>query len=123
MPSTVASRNLSILLVEDDEDDWRSLQLLLQWNGFQVRAHALAASALALETFDEFDLLVADYFLSDSDGVALLAGLREAGWKGRAVMITAEPNTWLVDRAQSAGYHAVLGKPLARHDLMRALLD
>jgi CheY-like chemotaxis protein len=123
MPSQSAPRGLSILLVEDDEGVRRSLQLLLQWHGFEVRAHALAASALALERFDDIDLLVSDYFLSDGDGVALLTALRDAGWAGRAVMITAEPNAWLIERAKDAGFHAVLGKPLARHDLMSALLD
>ena len=60
MSSRIAPRGLTVLLVEDDEGVRRSLQLLLEWNGFDVRAHALAASAMGLETLDRIDLLVAD---------------------------------------------------------------
>lgn len=121
MPSKVAPRGLRVLLVEDDEGVRRSLQLLLEWNGFEVRAHGLAASVLNLETLAQFHLLVTDYFLEDGDGIALLQGLRQAGWQGRAILVTAEPAQALVERALAAGFHAVLRKPLARHELIAAL--
>ena len=121
MSSRIAPRGLTVLLVEDDEGVRRSLQLLLEWNGFDVRAHALAASAMGLETLDRIDLLVADHALQDGDGIALLDRLRQAGWQGRAVLITAQPSDELAERAREAGFHSVLAKPLARHELIRAL--
>ena len=122
MPSKVAPRGLRVLLVEDDEGVRRSLQLLLEWNGFEVRAHARMGSAIALETLGDMHLLVSDYFLEDGDGIALLQSLRGAGWRGRAVLITGEPTPQLIDRALAAGFHAVLRKPLARHELVDALV-
>ena len=121
MPFKIASRGLRVLLVEDDEGVRRSLQLLLEWNGFEVRAHARAGSVLGLETLADIDLLVSDYFLEDGDGIELLHDLRDSGWRGRAVLITAEPTAPLVERALNAGFHVVLGKPLARHELIDAL--
>ncbi|MEZ0244081.1 MAG: response regulator [Sphingomonas sp.] len=123
MPSRIAPRGLRILLVEDDEAVRRSLQLLLEWNGFEVRSHARMMSATGLETLADIDLLVTDYCLPDGDGVALLMALREAGWRGRAVLTTAGPGPALIQRARAAGFHAVLEKPLARHELLNALLD
>ena len=121
MPPRIPPRGLRILLVEDDEGVRRSLQLLLEWNGFDVRAHALMGSAIGLATLDEIDLLVTDHFLMDGDGVSLLVRLRQAGWQGRAVLISAQLSDELAERARDAGFHAVLDKPLARHELIRAL--
>ena len=121
MPSRVAPRGLCVLLVEDDEGVRRSLQLLLEWNGFDVRAHALAASAMGLEVLGGIDLLVTDYGLQDGDGITLLTELRQAGWQGRAVLITAALSNEMAERAREAGFHAVLEKPLARHELIGAL--
>lgn len=120
MPSRIAPRGLCVLLVEDDEAVRRSLQLLLEWNGYDVRAHALATSA-AQASLDGIDLLVADYELQDGDGIALLNRLRELGWRGRAVLITGALSEALAERARDAGFHATLEKPLARHALIGAL--
>lgn len=122
MPSRTVRRGLRVLLVEDDEGVRRSLQLFLEWNGFEVRAHALAASAMGLESLADLHLLVTDYFLEDGDGIALLRRLRERGWQGRAVLITTAPEAPLIARATAAGFHAVLGKPLGRNELITALL-
>ncbi|MCX8477652.1 MAG: response regulator [Sphingomonas sp.] len=125
MPPEIAPLGLRVLLVEDDEGVRRSLQLLLEWNGFEVRAHALGASVMALkgEMLASIHLLVSDYFLEDGDGIVLLQSLRAAGWQGRAVLITAEPGPMLIDRARAAGFHAVLEKPLAKHALIKALTE
>ena len=123
MPSRIAPRGLRVLLVEDDDGVRRSLQLLLEWNGFEVRAYALAASVMALGAWNDSHLLVSDYFLADGDGISLLQNLREAGWQGRAVLITAAPGPTLIERARAAGFHAVLTKPLARHELIEALTE
>ncbi|MCW3848584.1 response regulator [Sphingomonas sp. LB-2] len=122
MASRIAPRGLTVLLVEDDEGVRRSLQLLLEWNGFDVRAHALAGSAMKLAPAD-YDLLVADYYLQDGDGIELLAVLRRAGWPGRAVLITARVSDAVAELARETGYHAVLEKPLARHELIAALTE
>jgi DNA-binding NtrC family response regulator len=121
MPTRIAPRGLCVLLVEDDEGVRRSLQLLLEWNGFDVRAHALASSAMGLATLDGIDLLVTDYALQDGNGIALLGRLRQAGWRGRAVLITATLSDDLAARAREAGFHGALEKPLARHELIGAL--
>lgn len=123
MSSKITPRGLRVLLVEDDEGVRRSLQLLLEWNGFEVRAHALAASVLRLETLDEFQLLVSDHLLEDGNGIALLGGIREAGWQGRAVLITGDATPHLARSAEAAGFHAVLRKPLARNELISALTE
>lgn len=123
MPSRPLRRGLRVLLVEDDEQARRSLQLFLRWNGFEVRAHALAASAIGLETLSDIHLLITAYALEDGDGIGLLGRLRQRGWHGRAVMIVTAPEPSLIARATAAGFHAVLSKPIVRRELIAALVN
>lgn len=111
-----------VLLVEDEDSVRRSLQLFLTGRGYRVRAFSAVASAVADPTCNEATLLIADYRLPDGDGIALLAGLRGRGWTGRAVLVTAFPSEQLARNAQSAGYAAVIEKPLRHQDLLSSLV-
>ena len=111
-----------LILVEDDDSVRRSLQLLLSGSGYRVRAFASAASALADPVVLGADFLVADYLLSESDGVELLGGLRARGWAGRAILVTAYPSNELRRAAEEVGYMAVMEKPVRHQELLLALL-
>jgi FixJ family two-component response regulator len=111
----------TLLLVEDDDSVRRALQLLLAGRGYQVRSYASATSALADPVAVDAGYLVADFMLSDSDGVALLASLRASGWSGHAILVTAFPSKELREAANRVGYAAVMEKPLRQHTLLAAL--
>lgn len=107
-----------ILLVEDDPGVRRSLQLLLQANGFDVRAYATGATLLADETTLDAACLVADFRMADHDGIDTLTRLRAKGWARPAILITAFPSSDMKDNARAAGFEAVLEKPLRNHVLL-----
>jgi FixJ family two-component response regulator len=107
-----------ILLLEDDPGVRRSLQLLLQGQGYDVRSHAAGGSLLADANSKDAVCLVADFFLDDIDGVAVLSRLREDNWLGPAILITGFPSADLRERAAEAGYAAVLEKPLRQNALV-----
>lgn len=111
-----------VLLVEDEDGVRRSLQLFLTGRGYRVRAFSAAAPAIADPGSDEATLLVADYRLPDGDGVTLLAGLRQRGWQGRAVLVTAYPSEQLARTAVSAGFVTVIEKPLRHEELLASLV-
>ncbi|ARR53410.1 response regulator [Rhizorhabdus wittichii DC-6] len=117
----LANDKTRILLVEDDPGVRRSLQLLLQANGFDVRAYASGTTLLADPAALEATCLVADYRMGDCDGVETLQQLRAKGWAGPALLITAFPSGDLTSRAREAGFGAILEKPLRRHVLVRAV--
>jgi len=122
-PYGVTPQVPKILLVEDDEAVRRSLQLMLQASGFQVRAFAGSDSLLHDSTNDDAACLVVDYRLSQTDGLALLDALRNRFWRGPAVLITAYPSARLAADAQQHGFAAVLEKPFHERQLVTTVRD
>ncbi|CAN5444169.1 hypothetical protein BH10PSE3_BH10PSE3_20050 [soil metagenome] len=110
-----------LLLVEDDPGVRRSLQLLLHGRGFEVRAYASGLALLADPTALGAACLVADYRMPEIDGLSILRRLRELGWQGQALLISAFPSARLVDQALAAGYSRVIEKPLVEAALVDAV--
>ncbi|HEX7751692.1 MAG TPA: response regulator [Novosphingobium sp.] len=110
-----------ILLIEDDNAVRRSLQLLLQGRGFDVKAYADAAALLADPDAGRAGCLLADYRLSISDGISVLETLRARGHETPAILMTAFGSDEVAGRARSAGFVEVLEKPFRDHVLMAAL--
>ncbi len=113
----------TILLVEDEPAVRRSLQLVLQGNGFVVRSYGSAAALLADPGARDARGVVADYRLPDRDGVTMLRDLLATGFSGRAILVTAFGSPELTARARAAGYTRVLEKPLADRVLREAIAD
>jgi len=112
-----------VLLLEDDAGVRRSLHLMLHGAGYDVRSYSAAAALLADPGVGDAGVLIADYRLSDGDGVDVLRTLREQSWNGRAVLITAFPSPALRATAKEAGYDLVLDKPVLQHNLLGALRE
>jgi len=106
-----------LVLVEDDDGVRRSLQLLFRARGFDVRAYATGTALLADPLSRDASCFVADYRLEAIDGIEVLSRLRESGWSGPAVLITAFPSADLSDRALSRGFSQVLEKPFREQAL------
>lgn len=109
------------VVVEDDEAVRRSLQLLLHWRGYEVRAFGTAQAKVDDDDLSSVKLLVADYLLPDGDGIGVLRALQRRGWTGRAVLVTGHPSAGLKDAALASGFDAVLEKPIRQYELLGAL--
>lgn len=110
-----------LLLVEDDAGVRRSLQLLFRARGFDVRAYANGNALLADPLARDACCFVADYQLEETDGIEVLSRLRDSGWEGPAVLITAFPSTDLNARAAAQGFSQILEKPFREHALADAV--
>lgn len=117
---TVNDRAL-LVLVEDDVGVRRALQLLLQGQGYVVHSFASAQPALADPETMNARYLVVDYVLPDDNGINLVQALRDRGWQGVAVMITAFASEAVLAAARKAGLSAVLDKPFRDSQLLAAL--
>jgi len=110
-----------ILLVEDDAGVRRSLQLLLEGEGYGVRAFGTSSALLADFRAADADCLVTDYRLDDRDGISLLHALRAAGWSGPAMLMTAFGSPAMAERARREGFAQLFDKPFKPHLLVEAI--
>lgn len=107
-----------VLLVEDDPSMRRSMQLLLQGRGFDIRAYASPDAMLRQDRIHDAALLLIDYRLGARDGIEVLEALRATGWTGSAILVTAFPTAELRRAAVAAGFVSVLEKPFPEQALV-----
>lgn len=107
--------------MEDDDAVRRSLQLLLAGHGFDAKAYRTSRALLSDPEISDAVCLVADFRLAEHDGIAVLEELRARGWNAPAILVTAYNSEELKHRATSAGFGAILEKPLREHSLVNTL--
>jgi CheY-like chemotaxis protein len=118
MDTTIITQGKRILLVDDDAPSRTSIKLLLSIDRHTVTEAANASEALVLFTGAQYDLVIVDYFMPDTLGEELIKSIRQLVPQQPVLMVTAYLEK-LVDGGQSADI--VLGKPLNRDDLRRAI--
>jgi CheY-like chemotaxis protein len=110
------------LVVEDDFRSAELIRVLLEEEGFRVLHAATAQSALLLAAQHPLSLITLDIQLADVDGWEFLAQLKQLPDLRRVpvviVSIVADPT-----RGMALGAAAVLTKPIARQELLQALVD
>ncbi len=114
-----------VLLVEDETDIVAPLVRTLEREGYAVDQATTGKDAIAAATGDDHDIVILDLGLPDMDGIDVCRGLREAGYQGAVLMLTAR--TRELDRVAGldAGADDYLAKPFGLAELLarlRALL-
>lgn len=118
MDTTVITQGKRILLVDDDASVRASLKLLLNIDRHLVTEAANADEAMLLFSGTQYDLVIVDYFMPDKLGKELIASIRQIAPAQPILMVTAYMEK-LVAADQTADI--LLGKPLNRDDLRRAI--
>ena len=95
--------------------------MLLEGEGYGVRAFSSAAAVQADRDVMRAACLVTDYRLGDEDGLSLLRDLRRIGWCGPAILITAFTSSALAEQASSLGFVQMFAKPFRPHLLIEAV--
>lgn len=80
-----------ITVVDDDENIRKTFSLVLG-RRYKVTVLKDPAEALARLRTLPADLIIADYRLPSFDGLELIKRLRESGYEGRAILISAHPD-------------------------------
>jgi CheY-like chemotaxis protein len=105
-----------VLLVEDAADTLEMLRLFLAGCGYEVAACRSAADALAVAAGREFDIIVSDIGLPNTDGYELLRRLRQEMphlAAAPAVALTGYAAPRDIELAREAGFAAHVAKPFA----------
>jgi two-component system, NtrC family, response regulator HydG len=105
-------KNLKILLVDDDPALVKTLTMFLEYEGHSVRATTNPAEACGLADTDCYDLIIADYFMNQMDGVELVSQCRRGKDKPEAILITGHWDKVLELKDICCKFKAVLPKPL-----------
>jgi DNA-binding NtrC family response regulator len=116
------SEHLRVLLVEDNQLLRWWMAMCLSREGFLVVAPPTVEEALCLGAAYPFDVLVSDWRLSDDhDGLEILAAVKQASPRIASILISAEADHDLTERALHAGFDRVMQKPLDSSDIVSAI--
>ena len=109
-----AFKHPKVLLVEDDPLIAESLVLALQISaGLDVHVAPTGVAALAACREMTFDTIIVDLRLPDTDGIALVAALRERGLDQPVMVLSAQTGATDRHRARGLDVAAWLNKPVS----------
>jgi two-component system copper resistance phosphate regulon response regulator CusR len=110
------------LLVVEDEIDIRSfLKRSMEEAGFEVEAAADGRTAQRLAGAAEFDVLIVDLGLPDTDGIELIHRLRQSGVRAPVLILSARRSVDDRVRGLEQGGDDYLTKPFALAELLARL--
>jgi len=110
------------ILVVDDEANIRALiDEILSEEGYEVTAAADAKEARAARKDQEFDLILLDIWMPDTDGISLLREWSENGAPGTVVMMSGHGTVDTAVEATRFGALEFLEKPIAMARLLTAV--
>lgn len=112
-PAAVPRKPLTLLMVEDSEDDALLLQRTLRREGYDLdvtRVETRAAFAQAMEDVERWDLVVSDYHLPTFDGLEALRLLRERDQDVPFLLVSGTIGEDVAVEAMRAGAHDYLIK-------------
>ena len=108
---------ITVLVVEDEPQILRALQITLHAHGYQVAAAPNGATALAAAQTQAIDVVVLDLGLPDMDGLEVISGLR--GWSEVPIIVlSARHGSDDVVDALDAGADDYVTKPFGLDELL-----
>ncbi|HYN24848.1 MAG TPA: response regulator, partial [Pyrinomonadaceae bacterium] len=121
-PEPPSLENLRILVVDDERDTLDLVTMDLTQHGASVTGVTSAAEALNALDHSQFDLLISDIAMPETDGYALIRQVRrrESGQEKKlpAVALTAYARVQDRMRAIMAGYNTHVAKPVEADELV-----
>lgn len=104
-------QSLRILVVDDETDLDRMLQLHLEAEGYQVVTATSGSEALTALSEDHFDLLIVDIKIPDVSGLDLVRAARQIDRNTAIIIMTAYASVETVVEALRLGADDFLIKP------------
>jgi two-component system response regulator FixJ len=115
------TKNITVLVVDDDVDVLTSLKFLLETEGFDVLTFRSGAELLYSTVSAQADCFVIDYRMSQMNGIDLARHLRDRRRSAPIILITGDPDKTIALRAANAGIRHVLHKPLVEGSLVELI--
>lgn len=116
-------RRSRILLVEDEVNVAKGLQLVLTEAGFEVDWAATGQEALSLCRRQAYQLLVADLYLPDLDGLEVIRLVRSQQPQIKVIIITGYASVASAIAALRLGVADYLEKPFTEDEIKLAVTE
>lgn len=118
--------DVRLLVVEDSSTLRRLVTHLLRECGYEVESACDGNAAIertlhAMAEQSSFDVILMDVVMPELNGCEAAYRLRQQGYPGKIVMLTAADEDYDLPRAFSAGADDYLAKPFTPGDLRRAV--
>src|SRR5712671_7461994 len=83
------TKRAKILIVDDERSIRELLEIFLKKEGFSVASAANARDGLAQVKATDFDVIISDIKMGEMSGIDLLRELRDTGFNGQFILLTA----------------------------------
>jgi signal transduction histidine kinase/CheY-like chemotaxis protein/ligand-binding sensor domain-containing protein len=112
-----------LLVVDDDNANRKFLKELLENVDFSVKEAPSGKAALELVHQEDFDALISDIRMADTDGISMCRQIRSEPKLGNLIVIASSASVYEDDRhnAISSGFDDFVPKPVREADLFRVL--
>ncbi|MBO0596866.1 response regulator [Nesterenkonia sp. E16_7] len=110
------------LIIEDDDDIRRLLEMVLTQAGFTVDAVPNGEEGVARAEAETYALLSVDVGLPDIDGLEVVRRVRP-NFEGRIVMVSARSGVADQSSGEAAGADLYITKPFRPRELKQKFLD
>jgi two-component system NtrC family sensor kinase len=115
------ARHARILAVDDDPDVVCIIQAYLEPLGYELSTATTAAQAIAAATSQPFDLVLCDVGLPKQSGLDVCRQLRDAGYRGKLVLMTGWDSHALDAERRAGVCDTLLKKPFDGTDLIHEI--
>lgn len=112
---------MKILIVEDGIEMANGAQMVLKFHGYDADIALLPSEAKAAMKNCNYDAIFMDFGLPEMNGLALTRLLRDEGYTGLIIGLTANAEKYSIEKMTAAGLNGCIAKPLRPEKLV--LLD
>ena len=110
-----------ILAVDDEPDVIELIHAILDPLAFEVHTATESAQAMEAAASQVFDLVLCDIGLRHQSGLDVCVALREAGYRGKLVLMTGWDGQALNNDPRAAGRDGMLEKPFGAAELLQVI--
>src|SRR5262249_18034261 len=115
-------RHARILAIDDDPDVVYIIRAYLDPHGHAVATATTSEQALEIAAAQPFDLVLCDIGMPKQNGIDVCRSLRDAGYRGKLVLMTGWENYELSGEQRAVAFDSLLKKPFLGADLL-AVID
>jgi len=120
-PTAVPARRAKIFAIDDDVDVVEIIRVNLELAGYIVSTATGSAQAIAIASAEVFDLVLCDIGMPKQNGIDVCRSLRDAGYRGKLVLMTGWDHFGLSDDQRAVACDAMLKKPFVGSELLQVI--